>query len=179
MTDSNEDPSANGDDRRPQENVHREIHDWTSAEPLNSTILTALADVKDVEPTELEPLYEHIDPDALESLFDPDGDGLRTDGHVSFSFADHYVTIHGHGEYAVISLAKSRRSLSIFAGGGEKIDDAAAFESALQHLVRTAAQNGVRVTGGWVVQSPSEEAPDWDVHITDIVRRNEGTDRSE
>lgn len=120
MTDSNEDPSANGDDRRPQENVYREIHDWTSTEPLSSTILTALADVKNVEPTELEPLYEHIDPDALESLFDPDGDGLRTDGHVSFSFADHYVTIHGHGEYAVISLVKSRRSLSIFRGGDEK-----------------------------------------------------------
>lgn len=170
MTDSNEDPSANGDDRRPQENVYREIHDWTSTEPLSSTILTALADVKNVEPTELEPLYEHIDPDALESLFDPDGDGLRTDGHVSFSFADHYVTIHGHGEYAVISLAKSRRSLSIFGGGGRKLANAAAFESALQALVHTAAQNGVGVTGGWPVESPSAELPDWDVHITEVTK---------
>lgn len=71
---------------------------------------------------------------------------------------------------------QSHRSLSIFGGGGTEgtsPDDAAAFESALQNLVRTAAQNGVGVTGGWFVRSPSTERPDWDIHITEVSKNEE------
>lgn len=33
------------------------------------TVIEALADLKDVSPIDLDPLYEHIDPEALDDLF--------------------------------------------------------------------------------------------------------------
>lgn len=115
MTDSNTD-SSDDEDRRSTEDVYREIHDWTSADSLSSTLLTALADVKDVAPTDLEPLYETLDPEALDNLFGSDGDGFRADGHVSFPVAGCDVSIYSHGEFAVISIKKSPESVDF--GGG-------------------------------------------------------------
>ena len=45
------------------------------------------------------------------------------------------------------------------------------FESALQTLVETAAQNSIGVTGGRSVESPSTEFPDWEVVITELAKR--------
>lgn len=118
MTDSNTD-SSDDEDRRSTEDVYREIHDWTSADSLSSTLLTALADVKDVAPTDLEPLYETLDPEALDNLFGSDGDGFRADGHVSFPVAGCDVSIYSHGEFAVISIKKSPESVDFGGGGGE------------------------------------------------------------
>jgi len=171
MTDSNTD-SSDDEDRRSTEDVYREIHDWTSADSLSSTLLTALADVKDVAPTDLEPLYETLDPEALDNLFGSDGDGFRADGHVSFPVAGCDVSIYSHGEFAVISIKKSPESVD-FGGGVANSDDTASFKSSLQELVRTAAQNGVPVEGGWVVRPVSPEFPELEVQITKVVRRSD------
>lgn len=42
---------------------------------LAAAIITHIAAQKDVEPTTLDPLYEVIDPEALENLFAPQLDG--------------------------------------------------------------------------------------------------------
>jgi len=172
MTDSNNDPSS--DDHASQfekKNVYREIHEWDSSASLTGTVVAALANFKEVESTEMEPLYEHVDPDALEALFDPTGDGFRTDGRVSFSIDDNQVTIHSHGEFAVVSIRKNPSKCV----DCRSIVDDATFGSALQTLVQMAAQNDVGVSGGWRVESPSNEFPDWEVVITELADQSTDT----
>ena len=49
---------------------------------------------------ELPPLYESVDPDALDALFTPDyREPLR--GETTFSYADHEVTISSDGELVI------------------------------------------------------------------------------
>lgn len=59
------------------------------------------------------------------------------------------------------------------------VADEAAFEAALQAFVQTAAQNGIAVPGGWHVESPSSEFPDWEVVITEFADRTENIDPTE
>ena len=57
---------------------------------------------RDTEPTELEPLYDCVDPDALDALFRPlPEDRPRSHGRLSFSFDEYEVAVHGHGEIIV------------------------------------------------------------------------------
>ena len=35
----------------------------------------------------------------------------------------------------------------------------------LRSLLSEATENGVDVEGGWLVRSPAEETPDWDIEI--------------
>lgn len=64
-------------------------------------VVNEVAQAKGVEPAELRPLHDVIDPDALESLFDEtDGARLR-EGHVSFSYEGFLVHIEDDGSIAV------------------------------------------------------------------------------
>lgn len=53
--------------------------------------------------------------------------------------------------------------------GGVDVDSEAAFRRELQRIVRSAAMNDVDVTGGWSVESRSENRS-WDVVVT-MVRQ--------
>lgn len=80
-------------------------HDWTDDVPLSTTVLSAVAATADVDPIELPPLNDAIDPDALDSLFAPREDGTRrTPGTVSFEFAGFTVTVAADGTVDVRSL---------------------------------------------------------------------------
>ncbi|RBI60511.1 hypothetical protein DMJ13_18385 [halophilic archaeon] len=47
---------------------------------------------------DLPPLYQSIDPDALEALFAPKDDGSkRSEGHVTFTHAGHHITVSSDG----------------------------------------------------------------------------------
>ncbi|MFB9807991.1 HalOD1 output domain-containing protein [Haladaptatus pallidirubidus] len=51
------------------------------------------------------PLYEVVDPDALDSLFAPTyTGGTRTDGRVQFAYAGYEVVIHSTGDVNVSPL---------------------------------------------------------------------------
>lgn len=172
MTCPNGDPSRDDYAAQSEENVYREIHEWSSSASLSGTVVAALANFKGVESTEMEPLYEHVDPDALEALFDPSGDGFRAGGRVSFTANNNQVTIHSHGEFAVVSIQKNPSDCL----DSRRIADVTAFESALQTLVQMAAKNDIGVTGEWVVESPSAELPDWEVVITELAKRGNDAD---
>ncbi len=43
--------------------------DLENTDSISASVVDALADANDVDPLELDPLYEAIDPDALDSLF--------------------------------------------------------------------------------------------------------------
>jgi len=76
--------------------VHRTVH--SGAESLSVSVVEALAAAKGVSPVDIEqPLYDVVDPDALDRLFT---DGNAT-ARVVFGFADHEVTVHASGEILV------------------------------------------------------------------------------
>ncbi|MCO8245558.1 MULTISPECIES: HalOD1 output domain-containing protein [unclassified Haladaptatus] len=77
-------------------------HDWQDAEPLSTTVTTALAEAMDADPTEIGPLYDQFDPDALDGLFHPRPDGVaRTGGHVSFTIDGYRVFVRSDGFVSV------------------------------------------------------------------------------
>ncbi|RKD95781.1 HalOD1 output domain-containing protein [Halopiger aswanensis] len=62
-------------------------------EPVSITVITAVAARRGVEPTALPPLYEWIDPDALDSLFEPTRRGGPRGGRVSFVYDEHDIVV--------------------------------------------------------------------------------------
>lgn len=71
-----------------------------SSRPPSERVIDAVAETTERDPTELPPLYDTLDPDALDAL-------LRTgfDGTVSFTFAGCSVTVGDDGEIRVEEAA--------------------------------------------------------------------------
>ncbi|NHN58079.1 MULTISPECIES: HalOD1 output domain-containing protein [Halorussus] len=71
--------------------------------PLSAAVIDAVADAADVDPAELgTPLYDKIDPDALDSLFSDRYDGApRGSGRVVFDLRGYEVTVYSDG-YVVV-----------------------------------------------------------------------------
>lgn len=71
--------------------------DHTGPGDLSTTLVLALAEVAGVDPDEFR-LYTHVDPDALNALFEPSNDPPGEErGWVVFPVADHTVTIYSSG----------------------------------------------------------------------------------
>ncbi|PSP97408.1 hypothetical protein BRC94_10275 [Halobacteriales archaeon QS_5_70_17] len=69
---------------------------------LAGAIAAAVAETKGVAPESLPPLYESIDPDALERLFAPCNDGTsRARGRAVFPVAGCEVTVRYDGAVSV------------------------------------------------------------------------------
>ena len=66
-------------------------------ESVSTTVIRALADTREECPAEMTPrLYEVLDPDALDRLFESGGGGTDGSGpRVSFSFGDYRVVVDG------------------------------------------------------------------------------------
>lgn len=81
-------------------------HDWTGSDSLTNTIVTTVAELAGTDPTEVERLYERIDPESLETLFAPtSGPSNRTTGQVSFRLDSYTVTVHATGDIVVARAA--------------------------------------------------------------------------
>ncbi|RQG96925.1 HalOD1 output domain-containing protein [Natrarchaeobius oligotrophus] len=76
-------------------------YDRLDDEPLSVAVADAVATFCSVDITELDPLHYAINADALERLFEPRADGLRTGGSVSFEYNDCVVTVTADGEIRV------------------------------------------------------------------------------
>jgi hypothetical protein len=79
---------------------------YADEEPLSTAVVVALADAAGVDPAEIgTPLYDTIDPDALDNLFSDKLDGSpRVGGQVVFTIRDYEVTVYSYGEIVVRSL---------------------------------------------------------------------------
>ncbi|MFB6185098.1 MAG: HalOD1 output domain-containing protein [Haloarculaceae archaeon] len=55
-------------------------------ETTSTRVVQAVAEAKEVDPTDLPPLYDVVSPDALDALFDPP-DGERRPSEYEFRFA--------------------------------------------------------------------------------------------
>ncbi|MCW8173201.1 HalOD1 output domain-containing protein [Natrialba swarupiae] len=77
-------------------------HDWDASESLSRTIVSTVAALSGRNPAEMERLYDRIDPDGLEALFEPTNAGTnRNAGTVSFRLEGYTVTVHGSGSIVV------------------------------------------------------------------------------
>ena len=81
-------------------------HDWTGNDSLTTTIVSTVAELSGTDPTEVDRLYDRIDPESLETLFEPTNkaDGRNT-GQVSFQLDAYTVTVHATGDIVVASAA--------------------------------------------------------------------------
>ena len=75
-----------------------------SDEAISQRIIEAVADAKGVDPLDLPPLYDSIDPDALDALFSHGASAISiTD--LRFEVEDCAVLVRGSGEIVVTHLA--------------------------------------------------------------------------
>lgn len=78
----------------------------SAADPLGVRIMDAVAEHADVPTTELPPLYEVLDPEALDELFSHSTDRpLAVPSQVSFTYADYRVTVFADREIKVTDTA--------------------------------------------------------------------------
>ena len=76
--------------------------------PVSQTVVLAVAEATGDDAMELPPLYDAIDPDALNKLFDSDVLGAdRRDGSVEFAYAGCDVTVRADGRVTVAPAAES------------------------------------------------------------------------
>lgn len=67
---------------------------WRSGELPSERVIEAVAAYSNTPPEELPPLYNTLDPDALDVLFPSDG----MNGRVDFSYANYKVTLRSDKE---------------------------------------------------------------------------------
>lgn len=88
-------PSREGDGHEGA--TARRTFDWTETDP-STAVVEVVSTALGVEPTDVEPLYTAVDPEALDRLFrEPGGDRDISAVVVSFTFADRHVTVEGTG----------------------------------------------------------------------------------
>ncbi len=68
---------------------------------VSQAVVMAVAEAKGIDPLELEPLYDIVDPDALNRLFRPSAGTRESSLVFQFTMAGCAVEIHGDGEVSV------------------------------------------------------------------------------
>lgn len=70
--------------------------------PVSQRVVRAVAAETDTDPIELDCLFDVIDPESLNALFESTKSGsLRTEGAVTFGYADCEVTVYASGDVDV------------------------------------------------------------------------------
>ncbi|ELZ46349.1 hypothetical protein C464_11058 [Halorubrum coriense DSM 10284] len=78
-----------------------ERYDWSLTRPSDA-VVEVVADQVNGSSTSFGPLYDRIDPDALDAIFRTDGSDRPGDGtRVSFRLAERFVSVHATGEVVV------------------------------------------------------------------------------
>ncbi|APX98460.1 HalOD1 output domain-containing protein [Natronorubrum daqingense] len=66
--------------------------------PVSQRVVSAVADATDTDPCELEPIFNAINPESLDSLFEPtNGGASRANGTIAFEYAGCDVTVSADG----------------------------------------------------------------------------------
>lgn len=99
--------------------THQARYDWATSDSLSTTVVSTIATVAGKEPTELKPLFDQLDPDALDALFQPTDDALRVGGQVAFIVDDYQVTVHANGKIVSQGANETSSLLTIEDSNGE------------------------------------------------------------
>lgn len=96
MVDDTTEPRQHMDIEAESDTYRTEYQDY--AEPPSEAVVRAVAAISGDEPFELTPLYEVVDPDALDALFLPTHDGpTEREGEVAFNYCGYRVEIRSYG----------------------------------------------------------------------------------
>lgn len=87
----------------PESNTYHAQYDWTDAEPLSNAVVKAVSVAIGDNPADIEPLYNVVNPDALDQLFAPTDSGTRRDhgGTITFPFNQCEVLVYWDGTIVV------------------------------------------------------------------------------
>jgi hypothetical protein len=78
---------------------------WTADRSVSEQVVQAVADVSGNSITEIEPLNDAVDADALNNLFSTKLDGsVREGGYLAFEYANHLVTVFASGRIEVTDV---------------------------------------------------------------------------
>ena len=83
--------------------LYRLRHDWSSDDDVSIAIVEAVAEITNVEVLDIDPLYESIDPDALNKIFEPraEGEPRKIGGSVTIAANECTVTVYSDGEIEI------------------------------------------------------------------------------
>lgn len=73
----------------------------TRTESISTSIVVAVAEVLDRDPTQLDPLSTRLDPDALDGLFEGPGTEATREGLVRFTFVDCLISVYATGDVVI------------------------------------------------------------------------------
>ena len=76
-------------------------HDWRDDTTIEETIVSGIGAFEGEDPDALPPLDRQIDPDALDALFDVNGDRASAAGCVTFSYYGYTVLVRSTGAVLV------------------------------------------------------------------------------
>ena len=78
-----------------------------NGDPVSASerVVAVIAEKSGTDPLELPPLYESVDPDALDALFTPDSREPVL-GEVTFTHAGHEITVAYDGEVVITARPK-------------------------------------------------------------------------
>ena len=107
-----------GNSRTPSDSVEGEYHpdtqtyhiyhDLEQPPPISTIVIRGVATLTGERPTDIEPLHEVINPDALNALFQPGSEEFsERHGSVSFPLEGYKVTVYTEGEI-VIAIPSDR-----------------------------------------------------------------------
>lgn len=82
--------------------VTRQREKTENATAPSTAVVNAIAEHKGIDPLELDrPLYDVINPDALDSLFSQSTNGGAVTGRLTFSYGKHTVHVTSDGDVQV------------------------------------------------------------------------------
>lgn len=86
----------------PDTQTYHIYHDLEQPPPISTIVIRSVASLKGVKPTDIEPLHDVIDPDALNALFQPGSEEFsERRASVSFPLEGYEVTVYAEGEIVI------------------------------------------------------------------------------
>jgi len=79
---------------------HQYTIDWDRREPVSFAVQAALGELEDCSPTELAPLADYVDPDALEAFFRGTPADVATRS-LTFEYEGYTVHVDGSGRVRI------------------------------------------------------------------------------
>lgn len=98
MIDANQTRNGRTDRRTNARHVH---YDPGAKATPSETLVRAIADFADVDPLELDPLYDAIDPDTLDEFVGAD-ELPEVEGTITFTYEGYDVTVYASGLLEIV-----------------------------------------------------------------------------
>lgn len=88
-------------DSSAEQSTHHLYHDWTGEERASDRIRQAIAEYENERPHDLPALSNSINPQALDTAFETDGDSACKAGCITFSYYGYTVLVQSTGQILI------------------------------------------------------------------------------